>query len=912
LPRTAARRLLPFAGILAALLPFAAVAEAPVWAERPDDQVYVFGLSLDRYVLSDGLVAFYDGAEAFAPLGALVELLEFPIAVDSAAGTAEGWFLDEARTFRLDLPGAAVEISGRRQSFSATAVEAHPDDIYVALSELERWFPLAMELQFANLTIVVTALEPLPLQERRAREERRRHLRRDASGRELELVGPEARWFDWPFVDTSMEVSGRRQDEGLHRRGRLTTTMAGIVGGLDGEATTIADSDQEVPNFRLRLGRRSLEGGLLGPLDAREFALGDVSTPNMPLVADNAVGRGLEVSTFDLDRLEQTNRVTLRGELPIGWEVEVYRNGELIDFQTDSDVGDGRYEFANLDTVAGFNEFRLVFFGPQGQKRELVENYFVSPNFVEPGRTDFRFAANQRNRDLIDLDDTTSRDPDDGEGRVVLQVEHGLSETLSIGAGAANLSVDGRRRTYGSVNLQGSLLGALGQLDAAVHDGGGLALGGRVQTRLYGWSIFGEQSFFEGFQSEETDNTSVSGHLRSRSTLRLNGHLPDFGFGHQPLSASVTHDISEQGDWQTTLFGRLSAIVRPLNLSLSTSTRLRRDRDAVSDARLLVGTLMGPFRLRGEVGAKVVPETRFDQVTLSADWRIDQDFGARLGLRHQGGDAERTSLTAGLNYRFEHVAVGLNLAGDSEGDYNATLGLSFSLGRDPRDGSLAVRPRPFARQGAVSAQVFLDRNNNGVFDADEPAIADAGFSGPRIPRGTRTDDGGGAFIVGLAPYRETEIGLNEGTLEDPFWTAASRPVAVVSRPGATTTLLFPVIETGEVDGTVMIGGTGDSGWRPGAAMRVLLSDLQGRVVAQTTSAYDGYYFLGRIPYGRYRVSLDSGQLQELGYLEAAAHELAIDAEEPFAIGLDLAAPLAPPTPPAGSAATARSDASLGR
>lgn len=908
---SAAWRLLPFAGILAALLPHAAAAEPPPWAERPDDQVYVFGLSLDRYILSDGLVAFYDGAETFAPLGALTDLLEFPISVDPAAGTAVGWFLDEGRTFRLDLSGSFVEISGRRHEVPATAVEAHPDDIYVSLSELERWFPLAMDLQFANLTIVVTALEPLPLQERRAREERRRHLRRAAGDLELEQVGPEARWFDWPFVDTSMEVSGRRQGGELHRRGRLTTTVAGIVGGLDGEATTVADSDQEAPNFRLRLSRRSLDGGLLGPLDAREFAFGDVSTPDMPLVAENAVGRGFEVSTFDLDRLAQTNRVTLRGELPIGWEVEVYRNGELIDFQTDSDVGDGRYEFANLDTVAGFNEFRLVFFGPQGQKRELVENYFVSPNFVEPGRTDFRFAANQRNRDLIDLDDTPSRNPDDGKGRVVLQVEHGLSETLSVGAGAASLSVDGRRRNYGSVNLQGTVFGALGQLDAAVHDGGGLALGGRLQTRLDGWSFYGEQSFFEEFHSEQTDNTSVSGHLRSRSALRLNGHLPDFGFGHQPLSASVTHDIAEGGDWQTTLFGRMSAIVRPLNLALSSTTRLRRDRDAVSDARLLVGTLMGDFRLRGEVGVKFAPETRFDQVTLSADWRINEDFGARFGLRHQGGDRERTSLSTGLNYRFEHVALGLSLTGDSEGEYSATLGLSFSLGRDPRDGSLAVRPRPFARQGAVSAQVFLDRNNNGVFDGDDEPIADAGFSGPRIPRGTRTDDSGGAFIVGLAPYRETEIGLNEGTLEDPFWTSGSRPVAVVSRPGSTTTLLFPVIETGEVDGTVMIGGAGDSGWRPGAAMRVVLSDLQGRVVAETTSAYDGYYFLGRIPYGHYRVSLDPRQLEELGYLEAAPHDLALDAEEPFAIGLDLNAPLAPPVP-AVSAAAAPLDASLGR
>ena len=44
-----------------------------------------------------------------------------------------------------------------------------PDDIYVSLSELQRWFPIVMELQFSDLAIQVRGLEPLPLQERIAR-----------------------------------------------------------------------------------------------------------------------------------------------------------------------------------------------------------------------------------------------------------------------------------------------------------------------------------------------------------------------------------------------------------------------------------------------------------------------------------------------------------------------------------------------------------------------------------------------------------------------------------------------------------------------------------------------------------------------------------------------------------------------
>ncbi len=882
------------AGLLAAgLLPDAAAAVESHWDERPDDEVYVFGLRLDRYVLTEGLIVFYDGKEAYAPLGALSELLEFPIAVDAERGTAEGWFLSEDRTFRLDLARPVVEISGRSSTLDLAALERHPDDIYVSLRQLERWFPVALDLQFEVLSIQVTALEPLPLQQRIAREERRRQLHRGGGQDDLDRVEPEERWFDWPFVDTSIEVSGRHRPEENHARGRLTTTVTGIVGGLDGEMTAVTDSDQDVPNFRVRLGRQSLDGGLLGPLDAREYALGDVTTPDLPLVAENTVGRGFEVSSYDLDRLEQTNQVTLRGELPVGWEVELYRNGELLDFQTDSDVGDGRYEFANVPTLAGYNEFRLAFFGPQGQTRERIESYYVTPDFAEPGRTDFRLAFNQRNRDLIDIDDTTSSQPDDGKNRVVFQLEHGLSETTSLAGGVASLSVDGQRRNYASTTLQSSILGALAQFDAALSDNGGVALGGRLQANIDGWSLSTEQSFYEDFHSEQTDNASVSGHLRSRTSLRANGHLPDIGFGPQPVSASVTHEAAEEGDWQTTAFGRVSAVVRPFNFALSSTTRLRRERDPQSEASLLVGTLLGDFRLRGEVGVDLAPELAFDQVTLSADWRISEDFGARFGLRHHTGDRELTSGTVGLNYQFEHVAIGLNVDGDSDGQYNARLGLSLSFGHDPGSGGIAVRARPFARSGAVSARAFLDSDNDGVFDPDERPIEGVGFSGPRLPRGVRTDENGNSFILGLEPYRATEIGLNEATLEDPFWASARAPVRVVTRPGSATMLLFPVIETGEVDGTVLVGRPDGGALRPGGGLRVYLRELSGAVVAETETAYDGYYFFDRIPYGRYELVLDAGQIAELGYAAVPPRAISIGAEEPFVVGQDL---LAPPDP----------------
>ncbi|MBL4667533.1 MAG: hypothetical protein JKY04_09155, partial [Sneathiella sp.] len=784
---------------------FLAVAQAnagalPDWADRPDEDLYVFGLQLERYTLTDGFITFYDGKEYFLPLGGFTQALEFPISVDPEAGTARGWFLNDDRRFDLDLATFQVTVENRIFTMDPKNVERHPDDIYVALSELERWFPVLLEAQFRDLQINITAREPLPLQERIAREDRRSRISWDVDNEELDRIETKPAFFEWPFVDINIQAGSRQRADQRGGNIRQTTTVVGIVAGLDMEATAVADSEFEAPNIRLRLGQRSTKRNLLGPLNAQEFSFGDIATPDLPLIADNTVGRGFVVSSYDLNRLEQTNRVTLRGELPVGWEIEVYRNGELIDFQTDQDVGNGRYEFSNLPTLGGLNKFRLVFYGPQGQTREQTEQYFVTSELAKPGKSSYRFAYNRSNLDLISLADEENSQTSTGEDRFIFQAEHGLTETLSLRGGLASILSDEERQYYATAGLQSSLFGALVHLDLAMDDTGGLALGGRTQAQFGSWSLFAQQSLFQDFHSEQSDNGFIGGHLRSRTVVRVNGHLPYFGLGHQPLSAAMTHEISEQGAWQTTLFSRISSIIRPFNLALSTTTQIREQEDIVSEARLLVGTLVGDFRLRGEMGFDISPETAFSQANMSADWRINENFGARVGLKHVSGDEEVSTASAGIFRDFDGFNLGVGLEADSKGDYSVQLGLSFSFGHNPATDSIEFSSKPFAKRSAVSALVFLDRDNDGVFDPEDTAIENAGFSGSRVPRDITTSEDGTAFIVGLQPYRDVKIGLNEATLEDPFWVPSKRPKYVSMRPGTSTTILFPVIETGEVDG----------------------------------------------------------------------------------------------------------------
>ena len=49
----------------------------------------------------------------------------------------------------------------------------------------------------------------------------------------------------------------------------------------------------------------------------------------------------------------------------VGWDAELYRNGQLLAFAENR--ADGRYEFIDVPLLYGQNRFEVVLYGPQGQ-----------------------------------------------------------------------------------------------------------------------------------------------------------------------------------------------------------------------------------------------------------------------------------------------------------------------------------------------------------------------------------------------------------------------------------------------------------------------------------------------------------------------------------------------------------------
>ncbi|MBN4048737.1 hypothetical protein JYU00_01100, partial [bacterium AH-315-N22] len=212
----------------------------------------------------------------------------------------------------------------------------------------------------------------------------------------------------------------------------------------------------------------------------------------------------------------------------------------------------------------------------------------------------------------------------------------------------------------------------------------------------------------------------------------------------------------------------------------------------------------------------------------------------------------------------------------------------FSLGPDPVSPSwaIAMSSERKANSGAAKALVYHDANNNQVFDEGDTQLPEVDVLATQARKSAATGESGHAAITGLTAYSPTDIKVDVDTLEDPFWQPSLAGTAILPRPGHVDYVEFPVVSTGEVDGTVY-STDGQGVMKNLAFVQLELLDSEGNIVQSIRSEYDGFYLFEKVFPGDYtlRVSPDDPQ----GSVLAGGQELkvTIGNDGTIASGMDI-------------------------
>lgn len=824
-----------------------------VWKPNPDDAV-LFELRLGQYRLGEGVRGYQTPAGVCVDMADMVMALDLPVRVDKKLRRATGWIFNESRTFTLDREANTVQIMNKATKLPAGAVYDAPEGWCVATPQLASWLGVSLNPDLSNAILVIKSDTKLPVELSAERKARAAKIR-PASTFDLKAL-PQSRvayrGIKTPSLDANVSIGGlREKGSGTKTDIQFELFASGEAGPIAYDAR-LATNRKGIPeSLRLRGYRYDPDGKLLGPLKATQIAIGDVLGLSTGISAQSSIGRGAMITNRPLDRPENFDRTDFRGELPSGWDAELYRNGQLL--QVALNRADGRYEFLDVPLLYGQNRFEIILYGPQGQIRREEKVLAVGPDSIPPRQTWYWAGINQDGRDLIGLPSGPQFGSDRWRGSFGL--ERGLSPRTSVSASYSNLYVkEVGRRNFVEAAVRQAVGPFLAQLSGA--------------TDLQGGSVGSLQLLGElGRTYISAESTNVMGGFRSdriqRGVSGLHGISIDHGLkvgrSVMPVHAEARYTTRTNGNDTLEVGGRISSSFSRYSITAEVDVRHDKrpfgpDAPTQMETGLLLNARVGRFRVRGDARFEVSPDSRFRSFGLITEWAGKGDGKNASQWRAElAYDKMMDRARAGLGYarQFNRLSLSGNAEVASDGSVAASLGLTFSIGPNPtKKGGFRMTSARLATHGQVLARVFRDNNSDGIRQADEPLEPDVQLAAGRAPVDQLTDANGEAVIDSLEAFRPVLIGVDASSLPDPLVSPSGPGIVVTPRPGVVATVELGLTGAGEVDGTLVKAG---SAMLEGVDLELV--DARGIVVARTRSDFDGYFIFERVPYGQYALRI---------------------------------------------------------
>lgn len=852
------------------------------WDQFNEDDLRILQVKLGKYELEDVITAYQTPDGLYIPLGVFSQITGLAIKVNPDKGFAEGFILDESRHFILDGRRREITISGKTSVLDKDDIKLRQDDIYLAESVYQKFFPVKIDVDLYASYIFIKPTEPFPLQKRKEREEKIEKIksRHGNIARHYPEIPTDYKPYDVPFIDQSLGLSVKQDPLGdVTSSLSYSTYMTSDLANMESSLYLSGTSDEALQSYRLSFSKHDPDAGLLGGLAATSYSFGSVNLIGTDLVSNNETGLlGATVSNFPTNQQLNFDKHTFQGDLLPGWQVELYQNNALIGYITEQDTRsssptktqyyeNGQYVFEDIPLLFGSNYFRLVFYGPHGETKEENYSFVLNQSLTKAGQYHYRVG--------MAADDTLPGNHSQ------VHYDYGLNKYLTAQANVSSLPLpDGQQHDYLSMGLAGFSNSIFAKLNSISDTAGGSALDLTAQSRIFGINVSLDYATLDNFLSEAY--YYPSNRLINKSSVRLDTAIPKTFLPRLPLTFEYKTQEFENGNTHNEFSNRISSYANRLAIT----NELRSIEDSISGSSqsglLQISSHQYRYTVRGDIYYDIAPKSQVSSIALSYTGKNLGAYYFDLGISHTN---DYDQYLFGVHKTRGKYAFDVNLSSKTNGEIALTTTMSTNFGYDRRKENWFNTSRPIASKGAASLDVFLDENGNRIHDPEEKGLDNVTLEVNGVRKPDTTGEDGTLLLTELPIYEHVDFSVASDSLADPLWIPEVPGINAVLRPGYVLQYSFPIMQTGEVDGTVYLK---DAKGKTKAVGDVVLEvvDSDGKVVSTAKSAYDGFYVLSKIPVGDYSIRVSQKQLDRLG-IRANSRSIKLTQENLFYNGIDL-------------------------
>ncbi|MFP4463740.1 MAG: carboxypeptidase-like regulatory domain-containing protein [Alphaproteobacteria bacterium] len=859
----------------------------------------------DRFSPEGFIGAEIFGGRPVLSLRDFAEVLQLAIEINPDGAGASGWYIREDRPFSLDM--AQREVSTSEGVFRVSDdVLAKDGDIFVPYEELARWLGMDVDMRVASQEITLKADVMLPIQEKEERKGKtyKRFAVPDPS---LPLGGEPYTTGSPPVIEvsTNSRYDKRTGDvEGDYSHRANVRTANDFMKGTFKTSSQI-DNRNQLTRMQASYERDSLEGDLLGDLEARYLGIGDIITTRLP-GGTSSRELGVRVTNADPVRNFRRARTSISGTAIPGWDVELYRNEQFLELLTVGD--DGFYSFDDVTLFTSDNNFRLVFHGPQGERHEEAVYVPYDREVLSRGEGIYDVSVSFDGQQAYVKRDLKSSDDDRGTMNFAALYERPLFDGVVGSFGVRSGENDGVRDYVGSAGFSWIYKQALMNFDLGIDDEGESAAEFSVRRDFgehqFNYSNEWRQAYFDDGSASSDDNSMFENRLSIGGPF-----IKPYGFTSSHYGAGLVYSIedNEKPRLSSDLNWNLGHPYASLGGQLQYNTGGTLEDDRLS-SRVNINTKRGKSRLRLVSDYEILPQARVERLSASFTRDLNHDLDIDLSVS-KDQNRELVEYQARLDWQAGFIRISPSVSYNTNDDFFAGLNTRFGLVQEPFSREIKMLDRPLSSNAFLSAFVYLDKNGDGEFNGEDEPLPDVIVRAPQNGVRNVTNEKGVAFFDRMLDLRLTDVFLDPETLQDPAWIPGFEGVSILPRQGYVAEVEFPVHMSGELDGTVYArvfpdpsegdhddekaGIEPESGERAveaqstqalseedvpedasgdleagEAALEAVIADLepelvpmrgvelllyndQGEVEQRIRTEFDGFYYFSNIPPGRY-------------------------------------------------------------
>lgn len=573
-----------------------------------------------------------------------------------------------------------------------------------------------------------------------------------------------------------------------------------------------------------------------------DLVLGSFSLIAPEFLNINSKMVGISLDNNDTYLTRDGGVTIIKGEAINAESIELYRNNFLLDYKNHGDIGfrDKNFEFRIDDGVIN-SDYLLKIYYKDGKIEERKVYSLSDANLLKKGKHRFSLQVGQVDKN--------------GDRQGIGKYFYGVTENITLGIGGMQIVSDRERYNF----LENDILIRTGTDKFPLlfqyknyYD---------YKNKANNFEVTIEQKIFDYnlryIINQYSENKYVEDEIKEYKSVSLGKN-----FGKNFIELGVSKNKKFDNEINENIYALVdSSIFFPFYTSL----RVERTIEGKEEK-----TLYNPYiSYVGNNGLSILADMKIEKD--DSNKKIEKEYLLRANLRRQ--EIIKNKLYADLGFEIKYkdeykkptYGITFNIELDDfiytrvsadnniseKGENDSRVGVYLNKTIDLSDPKRQISKNISLTNSWIYGKVFLDKNNNGVFDKGEKPLSNVGIMADNIIFYSNQD--GDYIAEGLYSTEAINLKVDRKTI-DPMTKFLKDEIRVKTRKSAGMRVDIPINIVSMLAGNIW--NTQDfieKEFIQHLTMTTILLEKDGKVVSEIEPEFDGMFFFEDIPTGDYKI-----------------------------------------------------------